>query len=182
MSTSPGDIVFDETKFPFSDLHPNAGAILQKEILLFPYIFSIYDQGGINNYDDHILADPLISTHELSDDIPATSNKNGYQIHEEISSNELYRMCRDPGSTPPSGSGVQQCRESALGIILGDNNNLAPGDNGAPTAGAPEPRPPPTGRLSGQPRHYTRCSSSRAVRACTDARAGGPTPSLANDE
>ena len=28
------DVVFDETKFPFADLHPNTGALLRKEILL----------------------------------------------------------------------------------------------------------------------------------------------------
>lgn len=30
------DVVFDESIFPFSDLHPNAGALLRKEILLLP--------------------------------------------------------------------------------------------------------------------------------------------------
>ena len=30
------DVVFDETKFPFADLHANAGALLRKEILLLP--------------------------------------------------------------------------------------------------------------------------------------------------
>jgi hypothetical protein len=30
------DVVFDETVFPFASLHPNAGALLRKEILLLP--------------------------------------------------------------------------------------------------------------------------------------------------
>jgi hypothetical protein len=30
------DVVFDENTFPFSKLHPNAGARLQLEILLLP--------------------------------------------------------------------------------------------------------------------------------------------------
>jgi hypothetical protein len=30
------DIVFDETVFPFASLHPNAGALLWREILLLP--------------------------------------------------------------------------------------------------------------------------------------------------
>ena len=30
------DVVFDESIFPFSQLHPNAGALLRKEILLLP--------------------------------------------------------------------------------------------------------------------------------------------------
>ena len=49
------DVVFDETKFPFADLHPNAGALLRKEILLLPSHLSGYDQGGITNCDDHML-------------------------------------------------------------------------------------------------------------------------------
>ena len=34
------DVVFDETQFPFAKLHPNAGALLRKEILLLPYHLS----------------------------------------------------------------------------------------------------------------------------------------------
>ena len=30
------DVVFDETQFPFAKLHPNADALLRKEILLLP--------------------------------------------------------------------------------------------------------------------------------------------------
>ena len=42
------DVIFDETKFPFADLHPNAGALLRKEILLLPsHLFGIDHGGGI---------------------------------------------------------------------------------------------------------------------------------------
>ena len=40
------DVIFDETKFPFADLHPNAGALLRKEILLLPSHLSGIDHGG----------------------------------------------------------------------------------------------------------------------------------------
>jgi hypothetical protein len=33
------DVVFDETIFPFSEIHPNAGARLRQEILLSQLIF-----------------------------------------------------------------------------------------------------------------------------------------------
>lgn len=33
------DVVFDEIQFPFEKLHPNAGALLLKEILLLPHTF-----------------------------------------------------------------------------------------------------------------------------------------------
>ena len=47
------DVVFDETVFPFRDLHPNADALLQKAILLLPAHLSGLDQGG-NNTTDHM--------------------------------------------------------------------------------------------------------------------------------
>jgi hypothetical protein len=38
------DVVFDETEFPFSKLHSNAGARLQEEIsLLSPNLLNIYE-------------------------------------------------------------------------------------------------------------------------------------------
>ena len=40
------DVVFDETKFPFATLHPNAGARLREEILLLPTHLTSIDQGG----------------------------------------------------------------------------------------------------------------------------------------
>ena len=52
------DIVFDETKFPFSDLHPNTGALLRQEILLLPPSLTGLDQGG-NNIDDQLLTNPM---------------------------------------------------------------------------------------------------------------------------
>ena len=50
------DVVFDETKFPFADLHPNAGAGLRAEILLLPPNLensTSIDQGG-DDLHDHV--------------------------------------------------------------------------------------------------------------------------------
>lgn len=58
------DVVFDEIKFSFANLHPNAGALLHKEILLLPPHLSGYDQGGINNCDDH-MTNPNPTTNSL---------------------------------------------------------------------------------------------------------------------
>ncbi len=41
------DVVFDETVFPFSELHANAGARLRSEILLLP---SDFTRGMIQYY------------------------------------------------------------------------------------------------------------------------------------
>jgi hypothetical protein len=48
------DVVFDETVFPFQSLHPNAGALLRKEILLLPESLHpsyVFDHGAVNNVD-----------------------------------------------------------------------------------------------------------------------------------
>lgn len=59
------DVVFDETKFPFADLHPNAGARLCQEILLLPPHLSGLDHGGENNCDDPMMTNPPNHAHEL---------------------------------------------------------------------------------------------------------------------
>lgn len=52
------DVVFDESYFPFAHLHPNAGALLRKEILLLPN--HLRNQGdvsctdNITNAPDHL--------------------------------------------------------------------------------------------------------------------------------
>ena len=48
------DVVFDETVFPFQGLHPNARALLQKQILLLPSSLSGLDQGRNGIFDDHM--------------------------------------------------------------------------------------------------------------------------------
>ena len=49
------DVVFDETMFPFSTLHPNAGARLRAEILLLsPELLNPTDHGGDKYVDDHL--------------------------------------------------------------------------------------------------------------------------------
>jgi hypothetical protein len=44
------DVVFDENIFPFASLHPNAGALLRKEILLLPNHLDLTN-GDMNNVD-----------------------------------------------------------------------------------------------------------------------------------
>ena len=58
------DVVFDETKFSFADLHPNAGALLRKEILLLPPHLTSFDQGG-QNIDDQLLTNSSNDLHEF---------------------------------------------------------------------------------------------------------------------
>ena len=63
------DVVFDESVFPFKSLHPNAGALLRKEILLLPE----FDQGGDNNCSNQCAN---ISSSSTPGNMPV-------QVHEE---------------------------------------------------------------------------------------------------
>jgi hypothetical protein len=47
------DVIFDESVFPFESLHPNAGARLRKEILLFPNHLLNPDSGDVECTNDH---------------------------------------------------------------------------------------------------------------------------------
>jgi hypothetical protein len=49
------DVVFYENVFPFASLHPNAGALLRKEILLLPSDSSVLSE-GVPQTDDHIFS------------------------------------------------------------------------------------------------------------------------------
>ena len=72
------DVVFDETKFPFADLHPNAGALLHQEILLLPSHLTNFDQRGNNNCVDPSLTNPHNHVHELCvDGAEGTMSKYG---------------------------------------------------------------------------------------------------------
>ena len=105
------DVVFDETKFPFADLHPNAGALLRKEILLLPSHLTSFEQGG-QNIDDQLLTNSSNELHESCVDDTG-------EIHEEIvvekNSDGPYFMCPTRGDRSSSGSVQEQWIRSALG-------------------------------------------------------------------
>jgi hypothetical protein len=48
------DVVFDETVFPFKNLHPNAGALLRKQILLLDPSLHNFEQGDDTIDDSHV--------------------------------------------------------------------------------------------------------------------------------
>ena len=48
------EVIFDETLFPFSKLHPNAGALLRAEIALLSDPTILPDSGGELNERDHV--------------------------------------------------------------------------------------------------------------------------------
>jgi hypothetical protein len=52
------DVVFDETVFPFSKLHPNVGAQLCSEILLHPMLLNSCGDSGVSVANMHGVAKP----------------------------------------------------------------------------------------------------------------------------
>lgn len=106
------DVIFDETKFPFPDLHPNADAILRKEILLLPSHLSGIDHGGENNCADQMMTNPLNHTHELSDVAGENSSENREENDAQITSQMPYFMCHDVG-----GKSALELAGSASGLL-----------------------------------------------------------------
>ena len=76
------DVVFDETVFPFSSLHPNAGARLRTEIVLLPpsLLDSQTSLGNASLYDQHVSSpvptNPVPSSRSCGDCVGANSGEN----------------------------------------------------------------------------------------------------------
>ena len=117
------DVVFDETKFPFADLHPNAGALLRKEILLLPPHLSGVDQGG-NNGDDQPLTNPLTDDMHEPCGVTGENNEENDKNREENCENnphpEPYFMCPESGDKSSSGSFRPQGIRSSSGSVAAD--------------------------------------------------------------
>jgi hypothetical protein len=75
------DVVFGENVFPFASLHPNAGALLKKEILLLPSSTSTSHQSA-HNCNNHVV--PIVSIPNVLQDT-TRSEENLSQNSEEIS-------------------------------------------------------------------------------------------------
>ena len=155
------DVVFDETVFPFAHLHPNAGALLQKEILLLPSHLTGSDNGdGFTTNDQLLTNSPTNGGDEFCDE----AEKNGTENDEEISQNCHFMP---PGCSssaieadPPRDRGA-----SAAGSERDGTDESAPSpaprhdSHGPANHGAParvDHAPPASGRFGPEPRHYTR--------------------------
>ena len=114
------DVVFDESKFPFADLHPNAGALLRQEILLLPTHLSGVDQGG-NNCDDQLLTNPLTDdVHEPCGVTGENSEENREENGEKNPQPKPYFMCPESGDKSSSGSVPLQGSGSSSGSVAAD--------------------------------------------------------------
>jgi hypothetical protein len=67
------DVLFDENIFPFSSLHPNAGAHLRGEIALLPP--SLLSPNA--SFGDALLHDQYTSPPETSNSLPSADDHKG---------------------------------------------------------------------------------------------------------
>jgi hypothetical protein len=69
------DVMFDETVFPFSKLHSNAGARLRSEIFLLPQsLLNLSTNHGGEHIDDHVS-----DLHNITDQIDKAPAENSTQ-------------------------------------------------------------------------------------------------------
>ena len=87
------DVVFDETQFPFEKLHPNAGALLRKEILLLPSNLIGVDCVGNDDCIDSITTNSSNSAYECA----ATGANSG-----ENDAHNGAKMAENGASTHPA--------------------------------------------------------------------------------
>jgi hypothetical protein len=114
------DVIFDENVFPFSELHPNAGARLRSEInLLHPTLLNL---GGETVHDQHTNATniPCLSGDDVSgsaDDTNSVQNddEDVAPVHEITSSSDMEHK-EDPPSSPAQSGGQSS---SGLAPIIG---------------------------------------------------------------
>ena len=140
------DVVFDESIFPFSQLHPNAGALLHKEILLLP---SHLCNPGDENCTNLMSTDDGLET----GDVQEKSDANWGQ-HGGFSPSAATPTTEDPGVrsqgdlliAPGARSRVDLPSASApVGVSpASTRGGLSPAHSPAPTdsprANAPSPR------------------------------------------
>jgi hypothetical protein len=116
------DVVFDETVFPFQSLHPNAGALLRKEILLLPESLqptSVFDHGGVNNVDQRTNPANTIVSAGVQNFAEEANGENLVQNGENLGQNNGEAGAGsevDPPVTPGRQSDGSPCR-SAPGLM-----------------------------------------------------------------
>jgi len=139
------DIVFDETVFPFTELHANAGARLRAEISLFPSsLLTSTSFGDAKLTDQHTNPNPSMKSAQNLVDAGTKTVENG----EETEDPGHDFMCLQPGGSHGAGSRGG----STLGSVPGSHASGA-GESAFGSA--------PSSRMSGA---TTRTGSSAAAR------------------
>lgn len=178
------DVVFDESIFPFKELHPNAGALLQKELFLLPD--SSLFTGDVNCTSPNATNPSLESESEQTDQAPDST------LAGSLGAPALGVVTPDPGATenptaatqddPPAGSGARSNLDSPAPIAteLGASSGSPRGGDThlSTTAPAAPPAPASSGpsarRGTEQPASPTAAPASPASPASSDSRTRHP--------
>jgi hypothetical protein len=151
------DVVFDENVFPFHALHPNAGALLKKEILLLPLNYSVEDAHDINEHMTSIV--PIVA--------PNASLQEPALIIDNIVQNDpQFSPENTPKDDESSADSEQDFEEHSSDYTDPKADSPAPSSISSPGARAPLLSPAHTGTPSSSPQR-TR---------------GGPGPAAPNSE
>jgi hypothetical protein len=121
------DVTFDESVYPFSHLHPNAGALLRTEIQLLPSVLrnlSILDQEN-ELCHDHM---SISANFSLDDSLQEPSVAGNYGANLE---NDPAANSRDSHAESASGSGPQDPPATPVSSRVCSNLRSPPG---APSA------------------------------------------------
>ena len=109
------DVVFDESIFPFSELYPNARALLQKEVLLWPHhLLSFGDQTST----DQMFTNPVPEAHDLQEDTGESGIQNDgvAPVNGDI---QAPGAAEDPGvrsqGDPPTAAGERSQEDPGSG-------------------------------------------------------------------
>ena len=142
------DVVFNETKFPFSELHPNAGAPLREEILLLPPNLTGLDHGEYNSDDTTVTLLPCCMSCVMTQE--ATLKKTESKIMKKIAQQGHISCARIGGANLPWDQFPQTWRKNLPRDRLRQRCRRARVRMAAPPDSAPAGHPP-TPRAPRQP-------------------------------
>jgi hypothetical protein len=153
------DVVFDENIFPFASLHPNAGALLRKEILLLPNHLGLTH--GDANDDNHMPtnASPMPVTSPVQI-VAENSEQNNQELSENSTQTAGYFMQENngPNSTADlvTGADYSGATNSGAGSPPSRASSAAAGshaaeDQSTPTRGQSGADTPASGRATSAP-------------------------------
>jgi len=127
------DVVFDETVFPFSKLHPNAGARLRSEIhCLHPTLLNP------THGEEHLVGQFTNHPAEIANDLVAVQQGGNSHLIAGNTSND--------GCSPDAGHETDMAGESALGSAADQASGAASGaSESIPGESAPATTPLPGG-------------------------------------
>jgi histone deacetylase 1/2 len=148
------DVTFDENTFPFSELHPNAGARLRSDILLLPDSLSPHvADSGDNNVDDHLTNESPVQSNVFGpgcDAGPNTTNIDTSVAAEHEADFPAGSAAQGVGTVVHGAGTTTPCAQTPGSEPRAATSPTARCLGDTPVTGAPAPDPP---RLTSEQLH-----------------------------